>query len=331
MIKDTPLKLNCHSIFANNIAEFVTQKRALGCKCNAAIEALNMFDDFCVSQNVNSLCITKDLMQQWCCKRPIESESTHRFRVSWARAFSRFLADNGISAPSEFHPLPKRSDDFVPYIFSKEEIMRLISTVDNCNNKPNPGSPVRHLVYPVLFRILYGCGLRVSEATKLKTADINLDNGTFIIREAKFGRDRMIAVSDSLLSVCRSYRAEEMMQSFESNYFLPARDHGYYDTSTIYADFRKYLLLSGIPHKGRGKGPRLHDIRHTFAVHTLNNWAAQGKDLYLCLPILQKYLGHTRLTSTEKYLRLVPDAYSQVTDPLERQLGTVFPEVCDEN
>lgn len=85
--------------------------------------------------------------------------------------------------------------------------------------------------------------------------------------------------------------------------------------------------MSKISHCGRGKGPRLHDFRHTFAVHVLNLWARQGKDLYTCLPILQVYLGHSKLSSTEKYLRLVPDAYTQVMRTFEEKINSVFPEV----
>lgn len=140
----------------------------------------------------------------------------------------------------------------------------------------------------------------------------------------------MVAMSDSLTRICRSYRMHEEIRAFESEYFFPSRDHGYYDTSTLYADFRKYLQLCGIPHKGRGKGPRLHDLRHSYAVHVLNGWAAQGKDLYACLPVLQRHLGHARISATEKYLQLVPDAFTQVTGPFESMFGSVFPEVADE-
>ena len=89
--------------------------------------------------------------------------------------------------------------------------------------------------------------------------------------------------------------------------------------------------MAGIPHGGRGKGPRLHDLRHTFAVHMLNMWAVQGRDLYVALPILSVYLGHTSLKSTEQYLRLVPEAYAQITLAFEAGFGDVFPEVADEH
>lgn len=330
MKADKPIALRGRSVFAPYIADFVGQKRALGCKYNSAVEVLNIFDDFCVELDVPEPKLTAALYEAWCRKRPSENESTHRVRVTYTRQFSSFLYHNGIDAVASFHPLPKRSKAFIPYIFTVDEVRRLMETVDSQNAAPAPGTPVRHLVYPVLFRMLYGCGLRVSEASKLRASDVDLDAGTAVIRMAKGGKDRMIVMSDSLTRICRDYRSQEKIRTFESEYFFPARDHGYYDTSTLYADFRKYLLRCGIPHKGRGKGPRLHDLRHTYAVHVLNAWAAQGKDLYTCLPVLQRYLGHARITATEKYLRLVPDAFLQVTGSFESRFGSVFPEVADE-
>lgn len=330
MKEEKLIMLRGQSVFAPYIAEFVRQKRALGCKYNAAAEALNMFDSFCAGLGITEPKLTDALYEAWCRKRPAENGTTHQIRVTYIRQFSAFLHDNGMEAVAAFHPLPKRSKAFVPYIFTADEIQRLMDAVDRQNAVPVPGTPVRHLVYPVLFRMLYGCGLRASEAAKLKTADVDLDAGTAVVRMAKGGKDRMVAMSDSLTRICRGYRMHGEIQAFESEYFFPSRDHGYYDTSTLYADFRKYLRLCGIPHKGRGKGPRLHDLRHSYAVHVLNGWAAQGKDLYACLPILQRHLGHARISATEKYLQLVPDAFAQVTGPFESRFGGVFPEVADE-
>ena len=326
----TMLDLRNNSVFAPYEADFIAQKRALGCKYNAAVEVLNLFDDFCVEYGLTEPVLDQQLYDSWCKKRPSENETTHYIRVQYINLFSKFLNDNGISALAAFYPTPKRSKSFVPYIFTADEISRLFNAIDQANSRPSPGSPIRHLVHPVLFRTLYGCGLRVSEAAGLKTEDVDLDTGAVVIRMAKGGKDRMVVLSDSLLEICRDYHSRPEVIRFESEYFFPSRDHGFYDDSSLYADFRKYLHLSGIPHRGRGKGPRLHDLRHTFAVHVLNNWAAQGKDLYTCLPILQQYLGHANITATEKYLQLVPDAYNQVTKTFEAKFPGLFPEVLNE-
>ena len=330
MKKEKPIQLRGQSVFAPYLADFIGQKRALGNKYNAAVETLNLFDSFCAGRGIREAALTEELYEAWCQKRPAENESTHQTRVIYVQMFSKYLYNNGIEAVSAFHPLPRKSKAFVPYIFTEDEIGRLMAAVDSQNAVPNPGTPVRHLVHPVLFRMLYGCGLRVGEAAMLKTTDVSLETGAVTVRMAKGGKDRMVALSDSLIQICRDYRSREEILAFESEYFFPAKDHGYYDTITLYADFRKYLLLAGIPHKGRGKGPRLHDLRHTYAVHTLNRWAGQGRDLYACLPILQRYLGHARITATEQYLQLVPEAFSQVTSPFESMFCGIFPEVADE-
>ena len=125
-----------------------------------------------------------------------------------------------------------------------------MKTVDDLNSHPIPGTPVRHLVHPVLFRTLYGCGLRINEALKLKADDVDLESGAVLIRDAKGGKDRMVVMSDTLIDCCREYRANELIQNFGSEYFFPARDRGYYDSSTIYDGFRKYLKNYIIIQKG---------------------------------------------------------------------------------
>jgi integrase len=330
MREEKLVKLHCNSVFAPYIAEFIGQKRALGNKYNVAAEVLNLFDDFCVQQDIQELALSELLYQKWSLKRPSESDSTHILRLTYTRSFSKFLYNNGIDAPATFHPLPRGSKAFVPYIFTKDEINRFLDTVDKENQKVNPNSPIRHLVFPVLFRMLYTCGLRLNEALHLKVEDVDLEQGVLLVRNAKGGKDRMVVMSDSMTTVCYSYRLEKAIENFPSEYFFPAPDRGFYDSSTVYDNFRRYLHKSGIPHKGRGNGPRLHDFRHTFAVHVLNSWAEQGKDLYTCLPILSTYLGHSRLTGTQKYLQLVPEAYGLLTDSFESKYRHIFPEVQDE-
>ena len=149
---------------------------------------------------------------------------------------------------------------FVPYIFTKDEIERLFSAVD-CT-KESSESPLRHLVMPVLFRLLYTCGLRVSEALHLKVADVDLDAGVLAIYGAKGDKERLVGISDSMLAYMKSYRSNPLVTNAKSIYFFPAPDGGFYDTSTIYDIFRKCLFDAGIPHRGRGKGPRLHDLRY---------------------------------------------------------------------
>lgn len=324
------LKLDYSSVLASYEYDYIEQNRAIGYKYNVDAELLHQFDKFCNEWGLTEPILSQKLFNAWCEKRPHESATNHHMRIQRLRSFAVFLRESGIEAPSKFHPLPNPPKTFLPYIFTHEEINRFLSAVDYNNRIESPRSPLRHLVMPLLFRMLYTCGLRVNEALMLKTQDVDLEQGTLLILDAKGGKDRLVAMSQSLTALCCEYRSNAPVRRFGSEYFFPAPDRGFYDSSTIYDRFRQYLFSAGISHGGRGKGPRLHDLRHTFAVHALGNWAAQGKDLYVCLPILSTYLGHKGLKSTQQYLRLVPEAYPDIIMPFEASFGDVFPEVQDE-
>lgn len=297
MFEEKLLEPHFTSVLAPYMLDVVEQKRALGNKYNAGVEALSAFDDFCNEQQLRIPAISKELLQKWEKKRPHENETTQCFRISYVRILCKYLHSNGYDAPCAFHPAPHVNKCFVPYIFTKDEIERLFSAVD-CT-KESSESPLRHLVMPVLFRLLYTCGLRVSEALHLKVADVDLDAGVLAIYGAKGDKERLVGISDSMLTYMKSYRSNPLVANAKSIYFFPAPDGGFYDTSTIYDIFRKCLFDAGIPHRGRGKGPRLHDLRHSLAVHILNKWSSEGKDIYTCLPILRTALGHDRITTTE--------------------------------
>lgn len=324
------LELKCSSVFATYAYDYVEQNRAIGNKFNIDTEVLNQFDRFCVERGVSEPVVSQRLLHTWCEKRAAENATNHHIRIRCIRNFSTFLHKNGVEAPHRFHPMPAPPKTFVPYIFTRGEITCFLQAVDRRNSEPNVRSPLLHLVLPLLFRMLYTCGLRVNEALTLRSDGADLEQGVLRILNAKGGTDRLVAMSESLTALCREYRDNMLVRGFGSEYFFPAPDRGFYDSSTVYDWFRQCLLLADIGHGGRGKGPRLHDLRHTFAVHTLGNWVAQGKDLYVCLPILSAYLGHKGLSSTQHYLRLVPEAYSDVTAPFERCYSGVFPEVRDE-
>ena len=328
MYEEKLLALQCTSVFAPCMIDFVEQKRALGNKYNACVEVFNGFDRFCNELHLEDPAISQNVLALWEEKRPHENETSQLIRISYVRQLCEYLHNKGYNVPGVFHPAPKKSQQFVPYIFTKDELKRLFSAADA--TEATPASPVRHLIMPVLFRLIYTCGLRASEALRLKVSDVDLEFGMMTIVGAKGDKDRMVGISDSMLEFMRSYRANPMIAGLDSEYFFPAPDRGFYDTSTIYTYFRDYLFMAGIPHRGRGKGPRVHDLRHSFAVHLLNKWSSEGKDLYTCLPILRFYLGHSRLTATEKYLRLIPDAYGELTNPFKDKFQKITDALNDE-
>jgi len=109
------------------------------------------------------------------------------------------------------------------------------------------------------------------------------------------------------------------------SYFFPSRDGGYYGCNAIYLVFRIILKRIGIKHGGHGYGPRLHDLRHTFAVHRLIGWYRERENLNAKLPLLATYLGHQGMNGTQRYLHLVPKLLPEVTETLENTVGHVIP------
>lgn len=183
------------------------------------------------------------------------------------------------------------------------------------------------IILPALLRLLYGTGLRIGEALSLKNKDIDLIDNYLIVRDSKNGKERMIPISASLSEVFKEYvRYRNLMLLLISNddpFFITLsgrscnRDH-------VRKWFRKILWDAGISQNDHG--PRLHDLRHTFSVHTLAMMAESGTDLYCSLPTLSAYLGHQSLEATNGYVRLTSDMYPGLLKDVDIICLNVFPK-----
>lgn len=329
MKKMKPLKLHCSSVFATYAIDYIESNLALGKKWRLVIAYMNQFDRFCIEHNVTEPVLTEDIFNIFCALRPNESPQSQYQRTNFLHNFSKYLAARGVKAPTQFHPMRQPKTNFTPYIFTHDELNRMFAVIDSLAPDVSQSS-IRHLVMPLLFRVLYCCGLRINEALQLKIDDVDLEKGVLWLYRTKGDQERITPMSETLTRLCRHYQSKEEVKGFGSEYFFPAPDRGFYSSSNIYRYYRQWLQLAGITHGGRGKGPRIHDFRHTFAVHTLSEWVKEGRDIYVCLPILSTYLGHKNLERTQQYLRLVPENYADVTNAFENYFSDVFPEVPNE-
>ena len=175
--------------------------------------------------------------------------------------------------------------------------------------------------------MLYGCGLRISEAVNLTWQDVDLSKGTLFIHNTKFNKERILPIADSLTERCREYHNTIQGGEGGNSFFFPSPCDGHYSEGTIYCLFRKVLRQAQISHLGRGKGPRIHDLRHVFAVNCLKKWVTEGRDLSNCLPYLSAYLGHEDLRGSQRYLRLTADMYPDITSKIEKYCSSIIPEV----
>ena len=225
---------------------------------------------------------------------------------------------------------PQKDYVYIPYILSERELSQVLGSIDHmCENGISSHSD---LIFPIVFRVLIGCGTRVTETLRIEKRDVDLENGTLFLRHTKNAKERLIPIAASVEQKCRSYAAKcQAFRHFDSSpWFFPNRQGVPYSSCTAYQLFRKALSVSGISHGGRGKGPRLHDLRHTYAVRVLNNWVRKGKNLTTALPYLAVYMGHEGLKASQHYLRLTATMFPELIRTVEKEYGWIIPEAYND-
>lgn len=310
------------SVLAPLMDRFLQEKRACGYAYHEPFRILHRLDDFLVLQGLETLELPRGLARNWLAKKPHESASTQQQRITVFRQFSKFLLTAGCPAYVPDATVAARKSIFVPRMLTEEELRKFFRAVDTL--EPTARSPLRHLIVPEVFRLLYGCGFRVREVLNLRIRDVDLNQGIITVRQGKFRKDRLVPPALSLVNRLRKYAGY-----FDSRppdaVFFPGPNGRPFALRTVYTLFREMLLQCGIPHAGRGKGPRIHDYRHLFAVHTLRRWYRDGENLEAKLPLLATYLGHQHLSGTQHYLHLTAEIFPEITARVEAAFGEVIP------
>lgn len=316
------------SIYATYIEEFTSLKRDLGYKYKTGEIILAAFDRFVVENELSEIGITPDIVFKWQTSSANDSPVSRYMKVRTLADFSSFLSKKGI--PSYIpRLLPYAKSSFTPYIYSLIEIQLIFEACDKLQLVKNDHrSPI--FCVPVLIRFLYATGLRISEAIALKNEDLDLEQGYAIIRESKNGKERLIPLSESLLDVCREYASQKLRLSIErskSIYFFTSLNGNKCSHSTLTTWFRKILRGAKISFRGDRQGPRIHDLRHTFAVHSLAAMTRAGNDFYSSMPILSTMLGHSSFASTNEYVRLTAEIYPELITDVNIISLNIFPKI----
>lgn len=315
------------SIYATHIENYIEYKRNLGFTLRDVEYVFVQFDRLALQREEKIVGITKELSDAWCSKRPNETDGTRYNRVSNLSLFARYLCNMGYV--SYIPEIPKFKTSFIPYIFTKNEIGRLLTASDNYGANRTIRSSLS-LMAPTLFRVLYGTGLRIEEAIKLLDKDVHLEEKYIIIRQSKNGTERIVPLSESVVKACEEYRIlrkERIDTPKGCDLFFIKNDNTSCSQGAAYRAFRDILRIAGIPHGGKGSGPRLHDLRHTFACHSLHQMISMGMDLYQAMPLLSTYLGHRSIESTEKYVRLTAELHPGLLKDIEDVCKFVFPRL----
>ena len=197
------MKYTYQSNFASRIENLIAQKNVLGFPYKESSRILRDFDAFCVRDFPEAMELTEELCMAWAVRKPKEGNNAFRNRLMPIRELARHLIRNGEQAfllPSD---LARRLPSHEAYIFSKTEIISIWDYFDHL--KPKRNFPVRHLVIPMIFRLLYCCGLRPAEARRLRVCDAILERGRLDIMESKGNRSRIVMMADDVAEMMRSY------------------------------------------------------------------------------------------------------------------------------
>ena len=314
------------SCFAKDLELFIRKKQDAGFLYYSGEYTLHTFDKFCADCCISNPIITKDLVNTWLESFENCSAVTVAGKASVIRQFSLFLLSIGRDAYIPSHkPLVKQRQI---HVLSNAEINALFEEIDQYTPGVNAAVFRRLAIeYRVLFRLLLCCGLRVSEARKLKKEDIDLQNGILLIRISKGNKDRIVYLPDDLRILLIRY-TKLLKEEYDdcSVWFFPAREmDNLLSVGLIDTRFNKAWNATSFAAVCPDK-PTVHSLRHTFVVKRMNTWMEQRIPLRSMLPYLSKYLGHKSVEDTFYYYHQLDTAFRIVNNKDSRS-KTIIPEV----
>lgn len=217
--------------------------------------------------------------------------------------------------------LPKHISEFTPYIYSKQEIRLLLGTALSCKR---PKSFTSGTTIRMMLLITYSLGLRKMEAVSIHLRDIDLDESVIVIASGKFYKRRLVPFNSQIKKEIEDYllwrKKQGLSQEPDSFLFLNNRDKPV-SGNVFYKSFERIRAESGIRRDdGAYCQPRLHDLRHTFAVNRLLLWYKENKDVQTLLPALSTYMGHVQLSHTSVYLTMTDDLLQEANNRFENYI-----------
>ncbi len=316
------------SCFSGYIEQLLIEKNAEGFIYDSAKYVLIRFDKFCLERGFTEAIVTKELVYDWGTSNGNESRATVGSRLSIIRQLALFMTSVGVECyiPSNFSDHHHR----LIYVLNEVEITDFFVAVDSYVSGINADRFNRlALEYKILFRVIFCCGLRVSEVRKLKVEDIDLESGKTIIRQSKGRKDRIVFIPEDLISLCKKYLTIlEARYSVQSELFFPAANIEIpLQAASINVKF-KYFWNKTEHAKNHANKPTVHSLRHSFVVIRMNKWMEQGIGLNGIMPYLSRYLGHSSVEDTFYYYHQIESAFKIIREK-DVVSSHIIPEVSD--
>ena len=298
------------------VENYLAMRRSLGFKLRDMGYNLHHFVSFMEQQGASI--VTVDLAMRWALEPQDVLPALWAARLGYVRSFARYWS--AIDPRTEIPPLgllPYRYKRTTPYIYSDEEIKLLLNAAKNLP----PLSSLRPWTSYTLFGLIAVTGMRISEVIRLNRRDVDLDQKVLTVRLTKFSKSRLIPLHPSTVQNLEQYlrRLNQLQpRSTAPNFFLSNQGIALTDCMVRWT-FVKLSRQIGLRKAGDSCGPRIHDLRHRFAVTTLLNWYRTGVDVEQRLPALSTYLGHVHVTDTYWYLSAIPELLALTKDRLEKR------------
>jgi len=308
------------------IEQFVREKKEAGFIYESEEWLLKHFDAFCLQKGIPEPLINKELVAGWGTRRDDEEMATCSKRISVVRQLGLYMVSLGMDSyiPNRFYKASRK----VVHILSDDEVVSVFSAIDGYVPAVS-GEPFHRLAmdYKVIFRLIYCCGLRISEALNLCNDDVDLECGTIRILQSKGRKDRVVHLAEDLRELLEEYSLI-LPSSFHcrSVWFFPAREPGKrLSNVTIDKRFRESWAKTPFA-KNCDRNPTVHCLRHSFVVKRMNMWMEEGVSLKEMLAFLSKYLGHTNPIGTFYYYHQINSAF-RIMRCRDKSSTRVIPEV----
>jgi integrase/recombinase XerD len=302
------------SVLAEHLDDYLRMRRALGFELGRHGQVLPGFVAYLEAAGAST--VTVELAVAWARLPERIKPLTVCFRLSAVRGFARYL--HAIDPANQIPPagllaVPRRRP--APYLYSPDEIVLLLATTRRLR------PPLRAATYQTLLGLLVACGMRVGEALALARDDVDLIDGLVTIRHAKFDRMRLVPLHPSVTAALRDYATtrDRLCPTPRTDRFFVSVRGRVLRREEVDRIFRTITVRLGL--RADTVRPRIHDLRHTFAVRTLIDWQRDGADIPALLPVLSTYLGHVEPANTYWYLSAAPELMQQAAVRLEHHQG----------
>lgn len=315
------------SRFGQTIDEMLIVKHNSGLQLEYINPLLNDFDAFCACRYPSEEILTRVVAEEWIHASNSPSRCHMARRVTTMKHLGEYQRSLGLDAyiPDYRIKIPKAEE---PHLFTDEQLTAFFEATDTLL-KPTNNSPYRDILFPVLFRLVYCCGLRGCEARNLRVADVDLLKGTLCIYQSKGRKDRELPMSDDIRNLCSRFdRYYQKVIPGRTYFFQPAPDRerlNSYEARKVFDVVLKKSRLDKVP----GKKFTLHGLRHLFAVQNIRKCAEKGEDFYNWVQYLSRYMGHTQIRYTLYYLHVTSQlfpVYKDKLDALDKGIGVAYAE-----